>query len=43
VNSYDFHEIAILPQSCAAIVMPVALLTGRVYEDGLGGLRAVLF
>ena len=23
--------------------MPVALLTGRVYQDGLGGLRAVLF
>jgi hypothetical protein len=23
--------------------MSVALLTGRVYQDGLGGLRAVLF
>jgi hypothetical protein len=23
--------------------IPVALLTGRVYQDGLGGLRAVLF
>ena len=25
------------------MVLPVALLTGRVYQDGLGGLRAVLF
>src|SRR5664279_3839210 len=43
LNSPDFHEIAIIPQSPAAIVTTVALLTGRVYQDGLGGLRAVLF
>jgi hypothetical protein len=42
-NSSDFHKIAIFLQSVAAILMPVALLTGRVYQDGLGGLRAVLF
>src|SRR5450756_1503855 len=42
-NSSDFHETAILLQSLAAILMAVALLTGRVYQDGLGGLRAVLF
>src|ERR1700687_4245 len=42
-NSPDFHEIAILLQSPAPMVMAVALLTGRVYQDGLGGLRAVLF
>jgi hypothetical protein len=42
-NSSDFHKIAIFLQSREAIVTPVALLTGRVYQDGLGGLRAVLF
>src|SRR6202047_3030462 len=42
-NSSDFHKIAIFLQSVAVILMPVALLTGRVYQDGLGGLRAVLF
>src|SRR5208282_2565768 len=42
-NSSDFHRIAIFLQSLAAIVITVALLTGRVYQDGLGGLRAVLF
>jgi hypothetical protein len=42
-NSSDFHEIAIFLQSPAAILMPVALLTGKVYQDGLGGLQAVLF
>jgi hypothetical protein len=42
-NSSDFHKIATFLQSVAAILMPVALLTGRVYQDGLGGLRAVLF
>jgi len=41
-NSPYFHEIAILLQSRAAIVGSFALLTGRVFEDGLGGLRAVL-
>lgn len=30
-------------QPLAPIVIPVALLTGRVYRDGLGGLQAVLF
>ena len=42
-NSSDFHKIATFLQSVAPILMPVALLTGRVYQDGLGGLRAVLF
>src|ERR1700686_3538734 len=42
-NSSDFHKIAIFLQSVAAMLVPVALLTGRVYQDGLGGLRAVLF
>ena len=42
-NSSDFHKIAIFLQSVVAILMAVALLTGRVYQDGLGGLRAVLF
>jgi hypothetical protein len=31
------------PQLLAAILTIVTLLTGRVYQDGLGGLRAVLF
>src|ERR1039458_5161646 len=42
-NSSDFHKIAMFLQSLAAILTRVALLTGRVYQDGLGGLRAVLF
>ncbi len=42
-NSSDVYKIAIFPQSSLAIVRLVALLTGRVYQDGLGGLRAVLF
>jgi hypothetical protein len=42
-NSSDFHKIAIIPQPLTAILVAVALLTGRVYWDGLGGLRAVLF
>src|SRR5271166_4576714 len=43
LNSLDFHKIATFLQSLAAILIAVALLTGRVYQDGLGGLRAVLF
>src|SRR6266481_8581952 len=42
-NSWDFYRVAIFLQSSAAILTSVALLTGRVYQDGLGGLRAVLF
>src|ERR1700683_1492579 len=42
-NSSEFHEIAIFPQPRTASLMAVTLLTGRVYGDGLGGLRAVLF
>src|SRR5580658_4030871 len=42
-NSSEFHEIAIFPQPRTANLMTVTLLTGRVYGDGLGGLRAVLF
>jgi hypothetical protein len=42
-NSLEFHNIEILLQPIASTLNTVALLTGRVYQDGLGGLRAVLF
>jgi hypothetical protein len=43
LNSSDFHKTAIFLQSLEVTLQTVALLTGRVYQDGLGGLRAVLF
>jgi hypothetical protein len=42
-NLPDFHGTATLAQRPGDTLGSVALLTGRDHEDGLGGLRAVLF
>ena len=42
-NLPDFHGTATLAQRPGDTLSSVALLTGRDHEDGLGGLRAVLF
>jgi hypothetical protein len=42
-NSSNVYEVATFAKHEKAMFTAVALLTGRVYQDGLGGLRAVLF